>query len=145
MFKIPVFDISTDGKGIHRFSCGSRYEMREIICTVEHDPWRLCCPGCSPRDIICRGKVFRYFRTISIGRKPVSIALAVQRVFCKSCRVVRQVKVDFADIQRSYTKVFELYILELSRKMTILDVTGHLRVIKRFVRPRLKSFNRINP
>jgi transposase len=42
--------------------------------------------------------------------------------------VVRQVKIDFADPRRSYTKAFERYALELSRSMTILDVTRHLGV-----------------
>jgi transposase len=42
--------------------------------------------------------------------------------------VVRKVKIDFADPRRSYTKAFERYALELSRSMTILDVTRHLGV-----------------
>jgi hypothetical protein len=38
----------------------------------------------------------------------VFIVLMVQRVLCMSCGVLRQVKVDFADERRSYTKGFEL-------------------------------------
>jgi transposase len=65
---------------------------------------------------------------------------------------LRQVKVDFADYRRTYTKAFERYALDLLRHMTILDVARHLGVswdcVKdiqkrhlkiRFSRPKLKS------
>ena len=42
--------------------------------------------------------------------------------------MVRQVKVAFADPRRSYTRAFERYALELSRRMTIRDVAAHLGV-----------------
>jgi transposase len=41
---------------------------------------------------------------------------------------VRQVKVRFADEQKSYTQAFERLALELSRPMTIQTVAGHLGV-----------------
>ena len=40
--------------------------------------------------------------------------------------MVRQVEISFADPRRSYTKSFERYALELSRRMTISDVAHHL-------------------
>jgi transposase len=65
---------------------------------------------------------------------------------------LRQVKVDFADYRRTYTKSFERYALDLLRHMTILDVARHLGVSwdvikdiqkrhlkRRFSRPKLKS------
>ena len=39
---------------------------------------------------------------------------------------MRQVEISFADPRRSYTKSFERYALELSRRMTISDATLHL-------------------
>jgi len=54
--------------------------------------------------------------------------LPVQRVECRDCGIVRQVKVDFAKRRRSYTKPFERYVLELSKHMTIDDVARHLGV-----------------
>jgi transposase len=48
--------------------------------------------------------------------------LSIQRVFCLSCHLVRQVNANFADKRRSYTRSFERYALELSRHMTIQDV-----------------------
>jgi len=82
--------------------------------------------------------------------------MAIQRVLCLSCGLVRQVKVRFADPRRSYTKAFERYALELSRHMTILDVARHLgvswdvikeiqkRYLKRhYLRPKLKDLKYI--
>ena len=59
---------------------------------------------------------------------PASWFFPVPRVACQNCGVVRQVKVAFADVRRSYTKTFERYALELSRHMTILDVAHQLDV-----------------
>jgi transposase len=56
------------------------------------------------------------------------IHLAVPRVHCKSCGLIRQVRIEFADERRSYTKAFERYVLELSHFMTIQDVAYHLDV-----------------
>jgi len=82
--------------------------------------------------------------------------LAIPRVECQACGVVRQVEVSFADIRRSYTKAFERYALELSRRMTILDVARHLNVswdvikdiqkrdlTRRYARPKLKNLREI--
>jgi transposase len=70
--------------------------------------------------------------------------------------VVRQVKLDFADPRRTYTKAFERYALELSRSMTILDVARHLGVswdiikdiqrrdlFRRYAKPKLKNLRQI--
>ena len=70
--------------------------------------------------------------------------------------MVRQVDVPFADPRRSYTKAFERYVLELSRRMTIRDVAAHLGVgwdlvkdiqkrdlSRRFAKPKLKHLRRI--
>jgi transposase len=70
--------------------------------------------------------------------------------------VIRQVAVDFADPRRTYTKAFERYALELSRRMTILDVARHLGVSwdiikdiqkrdlsRRYAKPKLKGLRRI--
>jgi transposase len=73
-----------------------------------------------------------------------------------SCGVLRQVKVDFADERRSYTKGFERYVLELSKHMTTKEVAAHLGVSwdviknirkcnlnRRFARPKLGKLKRI--
>jgi len=83
---------------------------------------------CGSASVIRRGVVERKFKTLPIGKKPVSIILGVQRVECEICGKVRQVEIGFADWRRTYCKAFERYALCLLRYMTIKDVAGHLGV-----------------
>jgi transposase len=114
------------------------------------------CSACGSEDVIGRGQNARRFRTIPIGSKAVYLALAVPRVECRRCRVVRQVKIAFADPRVSYTKAFQRYALELSSYMTIQDVADHLGISwdvikeiqkadlkRRFDRPKLKHLRQI--
>lgn len=93
---------------------------------AQQTKWR--CSQCSSSNVIGRGCSVRYFRTLPIGRKQVKLVLPVQRVQCLACGRIRQVKVEFADERRSYTKAFERYVLELSRLTTIKHVAEHLDV-----------------
>lgn len=86
------------------------------------------CPRCRGRHVISRGSATRTLRGVPIGRKPVWITLEIARVQCKRCGALRQVEVPLAEGQRSYTKAFERYALELLRHMTISDVAAHLGV-----------------
>src|SRR5580704_8750139 len=85
----------------------TEYAEGQVIFTICQSPedWR--CPACGSRDVIGRGQSERRFRVVPIGRRPVSVALPVQRVGCQACGVVRQVDVAFADPRRSYTRAFE--------------------------------------
>lgn len=134
----------------------SHYEGGAITFTIRQSPFDFRCSSCGSARVVCKGKIVRRFRTLPIGRKPVWIVMAIQRVLCLSCGLVRQVKVRFADPRRSYTKAFERYALELSRHMTILDVARHLgvswdvikeiqkRYLKRhYLRPKLKDLKYI--
>jgi len=93
---------------------------------------------------------------VPIGSKPVSVVLAIPRVECPTCGIVRQVPLNFADPRRSYTQAFERYVLELGRLMTIQDVARHLQVSwdtikdiqkrdlqRRFKKPRLSKLKQI--
>ena len=84
------------------------------------------------------------------------IEFPVHRVFCLTCGLVRQVKVQFAEPDRRYTKQFERYVLELCERMTMKDVACHLGISwhtvkeiqkrylsRKFSRPSLKSLKRI--
>ena len=90
------------------------------------------------------------------GPCPSATGLAIPRVECRTCGLVRQVNVSFADPRRSYTKAFERYALELSRSMTIRDVARHLNVSwdlikdiqkrdlsRRYAKPKLKHLRHI--
>src|ERR1700676_268633 len=127
--------------------------VRFTICQRRHT-YR--CPACGAREVAPRGYQQRTFQAVPIGGKPVEITLAIPRVACLACDVVRQTPLNFADPRRSYTRSFERYALELSRLMTIQDVARHLQVgwdtIKdiqkrdlqhRFKKPRLSKLKQI--
>jgi transposase len=103
-----------------------------------------------------RGQVDRSFRALPIGGKPVTVCLAIPRVLCRDCGVIRQTPVALADPRRTYTKAFEHYALQLSQYMTIQDVARHLdiswdvikdmqkrRLQRRFAKPKLKHLRQI--
>lgn len=134
----------------------TKYEEGQIFFTIKHNEYRLCCPDCKSKEVICRGMRDRTFRTLPIGKKPVFIKLAVQRIECKKCGVIKQVNIDFAVGRHSYTKALERYIIELSKYMTIEDIANHLKmswdtikdIIKRnlekkYSKPELKNLRMI--
>lgn len=145
------------GFGIRGYKyVSTRFENGNVIFRILQEPSGLFCSNCGSRKVIRRGTVERRFRSVPIGCKPVWISIAIQRVFCLICNVIRQVKIGFANHRRSYTKTFERYALELSRHMTIQAVAKHLGVswgvikdiqkrylLKRFSRPKLKHLKRI--
>ena len=145
------------GFGIKKYRyVRTQYKGGDIIFNIRQDSLKLRCSQCGSKHIVRRGKVKRLFRSLPIGKKPVWIALAIQRILCLSCGVIRQVKVHFADRRRSYTKALERYALELSRHMTIQDVANHLNVgwdlikniqkqnlKKRYSHPKLKKLKQI--
>jgi len=45
------------------------------------------------------------------------VSFGLQRIRCRSCDAVRQIKIGLADENRRYTKQFERYVLELSLGM----------------------------
>src|SRR6516165_4207372 len=106
----------------------TEYPDGHVIFTIAQDPRDCRCPACGSRDVISRGHAERRFRSLPIGRRPTAVVLPIPRVECRACGAVRQVEVPFADPRRSYTKSFERYALELSRRMTIRDVAAHLDV-----------------
>ena len=134
----------------------TEYGGGEVVFTIEQPRESYRCPACGSDHVIGRGQNRRRFRSVSIGGKAVYLILAVPRVKCHDCGVVRQVKLGFADPRVSYTKAFQRYALELSRHMTIQDVANHLSIswdvikeiqkadLKRqFDRPKLKHLRQI--
>jgi transposase len=132
------------------------YVQGQTIFTLGQGRDTCRCSACGSADVVSRGHVERRFRTLPIGPRPTFLVLPIPRVECRACGVVRQVDVTFADPRRSYTKRFERYVRELSRRMTIRDVAAHLGVgwdlvkdiqkrdlSRRFARPKLKHLRRI--
>jgi transposase len=134
----------------------TEYQGGEVIFTIRQKPEALRCESCGSRDVQPRGRVERRFHSLPIGSRSTTIVFPIPRVACQTCGLVRQVKLDFADPRRTYTKAFERYALELSRCMTILDVARHLSVSwdivkdiqkrdlsRRYAKPKLKHLRQI--
>jgi transposase len=132
------------------------YEVGQVIFTSAQDPADCRCSACGCRDVISRGYPSRRFRGLPIGSRTTAVELPIPRVECTACGLVRQVKVPFAEPRKSYTKSFPRDVLELSRRMTILDVAHHLDVgwdliediqkrdlEKRYAKPSLKHLRPI--
>ena len=132
------------------------YAEGRVVFTIKKDPTALRCPCCNDWHVHPHGEVIRWFQTIPIGSKQIYIVLSIPRVECRACGIIRQIKIGFAERRRTYTTAFERYALELSRHMTILDVSRHLGVSwdvvkdiqqrylsKHYAHPRLKELKRI--
>ena len=132
------------------------YQDGQVIFTIHQEPRTCRCSACGAPQVQSRGHVTRRFRSLPIGSRATAVVLPIPRVECRACGVVRQVAVPFADPRRSYTKSFERYALELSRRMTIRDVARHLDVswdlikdiqkrdlLRRYAKPKLKHLRRI--
>lgn len=132
------------------------YRGGATIFTIGQGPEDCRCSACGSRDVTHRGHAERRFLALPIGTRKTSVVLPIPRVECRACGLVRQVEVPFADPRRSYTKSFERYVLELSRRMTIKDVAHHLDVgwdmvkdiqkrdlRRRYAKPKLKHLRAI--
>ncbi|MBU1074064.1 ISL3 family transposase [bacterium] len=132
------------------------FDGGRITFRIAHKPGSLRCASCGSFDVINSGQQVRRFRSLPIGSKPVIFELPIQRLHCKSCGLVRQARLGFADPRRTYTRAFERYALDLCRCLSILDVARHLQVSwdmikdiqkrhlrRKYARPRLKQLRRI--
>ena len=132
------------------------FEGGSVSFTIQQKRSSLRCPDCRSADVERRGQVTRTFQHLPIGGKPVFVELDVARVRCRDCGTHHQVNVPFADQQRTYTRAFARYVLELRSAMTLSDVARHLGVswwmIKdieqrhleaHFARPKLKHLQQI--
>ena len=132
------------------------YPDGRVIFTIRQEPDTCRCSSCGSRHVVSRGRVERRFRSLPIGSRATTVVLPIPRVECRACGAVRQAEVPFADPRRTYTKAFERYALELSRRMTIRDVAVHPNVSwdvikgiqkrdlsRRFAKVKLKPLRRI--
>ena len=145
------------GFGVRGYVClRVDYVEGAIVFTIAQERENLRCPCCGTSRVERRGEVPRMIQVLPVGSKRVSVFLRVARVSCKRCGIVRQVKVQFADEHRRYSRSFERYVLELSRNMTIAAVAAHLQIgwdavkeiqrrhlQKHYARPKLKHLEEI--
>jgi len=130
----------------------TRFSRGQVVFVVVPREEPTSCPRCGSRSMQRRGYKERHWQTVPIGRKQVFVRLRIPRIGCRSCGRVVQMPVPFAVPGHSDTRVFERYVLQLRRRMTIQDVTRPLgitwwmvkeierRLLERqFARPRLKD------
>jgi len=134
----------------------TEYQQGKIFIYIRKNPGKLRCPECDSHLVTLRGAKSREFKSIPIGSKKIILVVQIQRVACKKCGCIRQIKLGFADPKKTYTKALARYVLELSRHMTIKDVAQHLQIswdmvkdiqkkdlLKHFTKPRLKDLKKI--
>lgn len=115
--------------GLHGYEyVKTTYKEGRVTFTVRHKRASDRCSACGCWNVIRHGEQERTFRTVPIGSKPVLLQVAIPRVECRMCGVIRQVRLSFAEPRYNYTRAFERYVLELSQAMTIQDVARHLGV-----------------
>ena len=144
--------------GLRGYRVLSIHAEKDVVRLVaeEPNPGTLVCTACGSQQVVRAGRIPRRFHSLPIGGRPVFIELLLQRLLCSDCGLTRQTRIRLADERRSYTRAFERYVLELSRRMTILDVALHLRVgwdmvkdiqkrylLRHFARPRLKHLRHL--
>ncbi len=75
----------------------TEYKGGQIIFYAETKRAYLRCSHCGSRHVIKKGYVYRDFRGVPIGLKPVVIRMKVQRLYCEDCGHTRQEKIRIAD------------------------------------------------
>ncbi len=134
----------------------ARYIDGQVVFELRPSPGSLRCPVCRSLRVMQSGTCERIFRHIPIGSKPLNLLVEIPRVECHECGTVRQVRLGFAEPRVSYTRAFERYVFDLSRRMTMQDLVEHLLVgwdtvkdivkrnlERRFKKPRLHKLRRI--
>ncbi|MFQ6604039.1 MAG: transposase family protein [Fidelibacterota bacterium] len=81
----------------------TEYKSGSIIFHVKTKASKLRCSVCGSPDVIKKGAIPRIFRSVNVGMKPIFIKIALQRLYCNSCGVLRQEKIKFADKKTIYS------------------------------------------
>lgn len=134
----------------------TEYKGGETTFVIAPQGDKVCCPECGCQEVTCHGSVTRQWRLVPIGRKICWVRMDVPRVECSSCKITRQIHIDFAAPKKRYTRAFQRYVLELCKHMTIQAVARHLDISwdtvkeihkahlrQRFAKPRLKDLVRL--
>ena len=132
------------------------YEASVVHFHLEPKPEAVRCPTCHSPEVRLHGRKERRFRHLPIGKKRVELVFPIPRVECPNCGEVRQIAIPFADPHKRYSRPLARYVVDLGRKMTMLDVAEHLGMswdtvkeiekqylLRHYARPKLKHLRRI--
>jgi transposase len=106
---------------------------------MEKKPQFQRCVECGSRDVTFDSLATIPVRAVPSGNKQVFLVLHLRALKCRDCGAKRQESRDVSEPRKSYTKQFANYVLDLTKKMTILDVARHLVVGWDLVKDILKS------
>lgn len=117
----------------HAFGIKAKYEYIKqdfkngvVYFTIERPLYECKCANCGSFKVRSRGQKVRTFRNVPIGTKATYIKLRLKRLECLECGKILQEEIPFASKQKSYTKTFQRYVLELSKEMSIKAIAHHL-------------------
>ncbi len=97
-----------------------------ILVAWPREQWR--CPACGSREVHCHDWKARLWRSAPVGLKTTRVVMDVPRLRCLTCSAVRRHQPAFASGQRRHTLVFEQYVAQLLKYLTIQDVVRHLGI-----------------
>jgi len=132
------------------------YKKNKIFIFIRKHPDKIRCPECDSCKVIFKGTKTRHFKSVPIGKKQIILVVVIQRIKCKECHCIKQIKIGFANPKKSYTRSFAHYALELLKFSTINDVARHLHIswdtikeiqkdylLKHFCKPNLSDLTQI--
>jgi transposase len=79
----------------------TEYIGGEVYFHIRTKESKLKCSKCESKEVIKRGSTDRIFRTLPIGFKPLYLVAKVQRLECKSCGLVRQERLTYAEEKKA--------------------------------------------
>ena len=117
----------------HAFGIKAKYDYIKqefkngaVYFTIKRPLYECKCVHCGSGKVRSRGQKIRTFRNVPIGSKATYIILHFRRLECLECKKILQEEIPFAAGQKSYTKAFQRYVLELSKEMSIKAIANHL-------------------
>jgi len=75
----------------------TEYKEGSIYFHIETASKHLSCSACGSTEVNKKGNKERTFRTVSIGFKPVFMVAHIHRLECKTCGLIRQEEIKYAD------------------------------------------------
>lgn len=111
---------------VHQQYLKTEYTNGTAIMYIQTKPEELRCSQCNSYHIKYRGYKERTFKTLPIGGKHIYIKAKLRRLECYDCGCVRQERIKYADSKKTYTNSLKRFVLDMSKAMTIQDLSAML-------------------
>ena len=110
----------------HQQYLKTEYANGNTIFHIQTKPAELRCSKCNSYHVRYRGYKDRTFRTLPIGNKSIFLKARLRRLECLDCGTIRQERISYADSKKTYTNSLKRYVLDMSKTMTIQDLSEKL-------------------